>query len=81
MKTLGIVGAGECQHQIGREPAAERTGEVDEHEHGEGSERGEERRLRVPDQLVGDCEHGRHHDRRAGSGLERPAVGIGQVHL
>src|SRR5207253_1483568 len=60
-------GEGEVRDQAGSPQAAE----LHEHENRERSERGEERRLRVPDHLIREGEDARHDDRGARSGLER----------
>ena len=74
-------GAGAGQRHVGNESAADRAGKIDKDEDGERSERGEERRLRVTDQLVGDRKDGRHHDRRASRRLQRGSVRVGEAKL
>ena len=60
-------GKSEVRHEA-RSPQA---AELHEHEHGERPERGEERRLRVPDDLIREREDARHDDRSARSRLQR----------
>ena len=82
----GVAGAGGAQRdqdhaadperQVGGEPAPRRPAERGEHQHRERPEGGEQRGLRLADHLVGEREHGRHHDGRPRRALQRDQAGI-----
>ena len=69
------------ERQVGGEAPARRALEVGQNQQGKRSEHREDRRLRVADDVVGEREHRRYHERSARCALKRCAIRVVSVQM